>query len=46
MSSNTSKTQLAQVGNGLNRLLRRIGLINEPSLSLNAKIKRTYPKNA
>lgn len=43
MNSITYQTQLTQVGDNLNQVLRREGtLVSEETL--NARIKRTYPK--
>jgi hypothetical protein len=44
MNSITYQTQLSQVGNDLNQVLRREGVHTHDDLGLNAKIKRTYPK--
>lgn len=46
MNSSRSESQLSAVGDKLNRLLRRVGMTVEAPLALNAKVKRTYPKNA
>ena len=45
MNSITYQTQLTQVGDNLNQVLRREGtLVSEEEMTLNARIKRTYPK--
>ena len=44
MNSITYQTQLSQVGEHLNQVLRREGKNQSDDMSLNAKIKRTYPK--
>ena len=44
MNDKMNQTQLALVGEKLNQLLRRVGIVASPELALNAKIKRTYPK--
>ena len=44
MNSITYQTQLAQVGETLNQVLRREGKNRTEEMNLNAKIKRTYPK--
>ncbi len=44
MNSKIELAQLALVGEQLNQLLRRVGIVSKPKLALNAKIKRTYPK--
>ena len=44
MNSITYQTQLSQVGENLNQVLRREGAMNSEEMGLNAKIKRTYPK--
>ena len=44
MKYNTSETQLSQVGEELNQVLRREGIQKTTEFDLNAKIKRTYPR--
>ncbi|MEM6316313.1 MAG: hypothetical protein AAF960_01510 [Bacteroidota bacterium] len=44
MNSITFQSQLAQVGENLNQVLRREGKTFVDEMNLNAKIKRTYPK--
>ncbi len=39
------ESQLNVVGQGLNKLLRRMNIIPKKELALNAKVKRTYPKH-
>lgn len=41
--NSTNQTQLSQVGDSLNQVLRREG-VNEQEENLNAKVKRTYPR--
>lgn len=44
MNSITYQTQLSSVGENLNQVLRREGTITSIEQNLNAKIRRTYPK--
>ena len=44
MNSITYQTQLTQVGEHLNQVLRREGRPVAEEMNLNARIKRTYPK--
>ena len=44
MNSITYQTQVNQVGEQLNQVLRREGTITTEEMNLNARIKRTYPK--
>jgi len=44
MNSITYQTQLTQVGDNLNQVLRREGKLIAEEMTLNARIKRTYPK--
>ena len=44
MNSITYQTQLTQVGDNLNQVLRREGTMTSEEMTLNARIKRTYPK--
>lgn len=44
MNSITYQTQLTQVGDNLNQVLRREGTNPSEEMNLNARIKRTYPK--
>ncbi|MEM1120866.1 MAG: hypothetical protein AAGJ18_10490 [Bacteroidota bacterium] len=45
MNSITFQTQLSSVGENLNQVLRREG-ITATEKNLNAKIRRTYPREA
>jgi len=44
MNSITYQTQLSSVGENLNQVLRREGTTFSTEKNLNAKIRRTYPK--